>query len=571
MNNMKRIYHLIIPFALLISSCGKEFLNKTPQGQLSDEHITNQEGIEATLLGAYSILNGNVSGSWGNYSGGPSQWVFGELPGDNAHKGSDEFDQAGMNLIEKHNTTPTNDQLTNMWQVYYEGISRTNATLRLLKDDQEGDKQISAERAKHIQAEAKMLRGHYYFFLWRVFRNLPYIDENTPLEEAKLKENNADIYENIVEDMKFAVENLPEQKFKNQVGRMDKRTAKAYLGKLYLYQQKYDLALPLFKEVIGGLDLRNMPYENNFDIDKEDGPEVVMASKHAINPNGSGDNANVGDMLSGLYGTAPVNCCGFYQPTIDLVNAFKVDEKGLPYLKGEYRENPYLSDFGLEDKEREKYVLDQDIRFDPRLDQTVGRRGVPYLDFGIMPGDSWLRESRFSGPFIGQKTIIKQSQFAGNTVAGENYITGLDVNIIRLADVILMAAECAVEVGSLTEALGYVNAVRERANKLPKPKVNGKDAAVYMVSPYPSFPDKEFATKAIQMERRLELAMEGHRYYDLVRWGNAKEVIESYSKFEGKYLKFYNDITVKPHSVYFPIPQTEIDRSSNALKQNLGY
>lgn len=568
---MKTVYYLLIPFLLLTTGCGKDFLNKNPQGQLSKEDIINKDGVEASLLGAYSILNGNVNGTWGNYSGAPSQWVFGELPGDNVHKGSDEFDQSAMNLIEKHNTTPTNDQLTSMWQVYYEGISRANATLRNLKLEQESKKEISVERAKHIEAEAKMLRGHYYFFLWRVFKNIPYVDENTSSEDSKVMPNNTDVYEKIIEDIKFAKDNLPVEKYMNESGRMNRRTATAYLGKLYLYQKKYDLALPLFQEVIGGADLRSMPYQNNFDIDTEDGPEVIMASKHAINPNGSGDNANVGDMLSGLYGTSPVGCCGFYQPTVDLVNAFKVDADGLPYLNGEYRTNPYLSDLGLGKDEKDKYELNQDLSFDPRLDYTVGRRGVPYLDYGIMPGDAWIREARFAGPFVGKKTMIKQSQFSGNVVAGENYITGLDVNIIRLADVILMAAECAVEVSTLGEALGYVNAVRERANTLPRIMVNGKEAAKYLVKPYPSFPDKAYAIKAIQMERRLELAMEGHRYFDLVRWGNAKEVIESYSKFEGKYLQFFDGITVKPHSVYFPIPQTEIDRSSNALDQNDGY
>lgn len=568
---MKTLYYLLVPFLLLTAGCGKDFLNKNPQGQLSKEDIINKDGVEASLLGAYSILNGNVNGTWGNYSGAPSQWVFGELPADNAHKGSDEFDQSAMNLIEKHNTTPTNDQLTSMWQVYYEGILRANATLQNLKLEQESKKEISAERAKHIEAEAKMLRGHYYFFLWRVFKNIPYVDENTPFEDAKVMPNNTDVYEKIIDDIKFAMDNLPVEKYMNESGRMNKRTATAYLGKLYLYQKKYDLALPLFKEVIGGADLRSMPYQNNFDIDTEDGPEVIMASKHAINPNGSGDNANVGDMLSGLYGTSPVGCCGFYQPTVDLVNAFKVDADGLPYLNGEYRTNPYLSDLGLGKDEKEDYELNQNLSFDPRLDYTVGRRGVPYLDYGVMPGDAWIREARFAGPFVGKKTMIKQSQFSGNVVAGENYITGLDVNIIRLADVILMAAECAVEVSTLAEALGYVNAVRERANTLPRIMVNGKEAAKYLVKPYPSFPDKAYAIKAIQMERRLELAMEGHRYFDLVRWGNAKEVIESYSKFEGKYLQFFDGITVKPHSVYFPIPQTEIDRSSNALDQNDGY
>jgi len=460
--------------------------------------------------------------------------------------------------------------LTTMWQVYYEGVLRANRTIALLKQDQAGAKNISAARATEIEAEARMLRGHYYFFMWRVFRNLPWIDENTTLEESKTKPNDTDIYDKIIADVKFASDNLPTSKINGEAGRMDKNIAKAYLGKLYLYQKKHDLALPLFKEVIGSKDLTAMPFEDNFDVDKEDGPEALMVSKHAINPNGSGDNANVGDMLSGLY-AAPVSCCGFYQPTIDLVNAYKVDANGLPYLDGEYRNNPYTSDLGLTGTAKTNYTLDVTLRVDPRLDYTVGRRGVPFLDYGVMPGDAWIRSASFAGPFVGIKTMIKESQFGNNAVSGAAYITGLDVNIMRLADVYLMAAECAIELNDLTTALNYVNAVRNRAANLPAKTVDGVAVANYLVKPYPSFPNADYARKAVRMERRLELALEGHRYFDLVRWGIAKNVLESYSTFEGTHLPFYRGIVYQSHNDYFPIPQTEIDRSSGTLIQNTGY
>src|SRR5690606_18754937 len=124
----------------------------------------------------------------------------------------------------------------------------------------------------------------------------------------------------------------------------DKNIAKAYLGKVYVYQKKWADALPLFTDVLAGKDITTMPFENNFDPTKEDGPEALMVSKHAINSNGAADNANVGDMLGGLYGSSPVGCCGFYQPTIDLVNAYKVDNQGLPLLDKSYRNNEYKSE-----------------------------------------------------------------------------------------------------------------------------------------------------------------------------------------------------------------------------------
>src|SRR5690606_28147261 len=121
---------------LLVSSCGKEFLQQLPQGELAESQVGNSDGVEGALLGAYSILNGNVSGTWGNYASAPSQWVFGEMAADNAHKGSELTDQTPMNMIESYNTISTNDNLSTMWQVYYEGILRCNNTLRLLEIDQ---------------------------------------------------------------------------------------------------------------------------------------------------------------------------------------------------------------------------------------------------------------------------------------------------------------------------------------------------------------------------------------------------------------------------------------------------
>ena len=563
---------ILLVFAILfMGSCGKEFLNNIPQGELSDTQVESLEGVEATLLGAYSILNGNVNGTWGNYGAAPSQWLFGEVASDNAHKGSESLDQPFMNAIESLNPTSANDNLETMWQVYYEGVIRSNKTLSMLNELKETSGDISEERAIEIEAEAKMLRGHYYFFLWRIFKNIPYIDETVTVEEAKEIPNDSDVIPHIISDLEFAVDHLPTTKINGEGGRVDKVAAQAYLGKVLLYQKKYPEALALFNEVIGSTDLQGLPYQNNFNVLTEDGPEAIFVSKHAINSNGSGDNSNVGDMLSGLYGTSPVGCCGFYQPTIDLVNAFRVDANGLPLLDNSYRDNPYLSDLNLSQTEKASYSLNKKLRFDPRLDYTVGRRGVPYLDYGVMPGDDWIRDSKYAGPFVGIKTMIPQSLYAAHAVPGEPYLTGLDVNIIRLADVYLMAAECEVELNNLGNALKLVNDVRKRASNLPPKEIDGVALADYQVKPYPSFPNQDYAREAVRFERRLELAMEGHRYFDLVRWGIAKEVLESYSSFEGQYLSSFKNLIYNDHNSYFPIPQTEIDRSGGVLVQHDAY
>jgi len=571
---MKLYYKISALIVLLgIGACGDSFLERSPQGQLADEQVQNTKAVEWLLTGAYGLMNGNRNGTWGNYASAPSQWLFGDVAADNAHKGSELADQAVLFDIERHTAISVNEHLSTMWNNYYEGITRCNTTLRQLKVVQEtATDKFSDQRAKEIEAEAKMLRGHYYFFLWRVFKNIPYIDETVSTTEAAQVPNNVDVLPMIEADFQFAAQNLPsdgEPPF-GDAGRVNQVAAKAYLGKVYLYQQKYAEALALFKEVIDARpNLEGLPFLNNFDVNTENGPESIFAAQHAINPDGSGDNANVGDMLGGLYGSAPANCCGFFNPSFDLVNSFRVTSQGLPMLDGTFQTNPYTSDFGLTGSAKDNYTVDNTLAVDPRLDYTVGRRGVPYHDWGVMPGDAWLRDPAFSGPFVAYKHMIDQADFPGNVQSGgTNYVTSLNVNIIRLADVYLMAAECAAETGDLAYALARVNNVRARAAKLPHKTVGGTPVAAYNVQPYPAFGDKTHALNAIRFERRLELALEGHRFFDLVRWGIAKEVLEGYSAFEGSLISSYSGLQFTEKNNYFPIPQDQIDRSAGALVQN---
>jgi hypothetical protein len=191
-----------------------------------------------------------------------------------------------------------------------------------------------------------------------------------------------------------------------------------------------------------------------------------------------------------------------------------------------------------------------------------------------MQGDSWIREVASGGPFVTYKNSIEFSQFATGTAPGATNINGLNVNIIRLADVYLMAAECDVELGNLTGALTLVNSVRARAATLPaatEKVVDGAPAANYVVKQYPSFPSQDYARTAVRFERRLELAMEGHRFYDLVRWGTLKQTLEPYFSFESNYTKYLSGVVITPEDEYFPIPQDQLDRSNGILKQNPGY
>ncbi len=570
---MKTLKYILSTFLalLIVTSCSKDFLELKPQGELTEEQLNSQDGVEGLLLGAYALLNGNLNGTYGNYGAAPSQWLIGEVASDNAHKGSNNGDQPNMNLIEQHAPTSTNDNLSNLWDRCYEGILRCNNTLKTLARLQSsGANAFEETRALQIQAESRLLRAHYYFFLLRAFRNVPYLDETTT---AYTVENNQNIYPNIEADLRFAVDNLPVDKPRNEVGRVNKLTAQSYLGKVLLYQKKYAEALPLFTSVIAAKpNLETMDFTANFDVTRENGQESIFEVQHAVGTDGSGgDNGNVGDILNFPYGNGlPITCCGFFQPSFDLVNAFKTTTDGLP-VGASYRQNPIVSDFNLTPAQKAAYQVNRELIVDPRLDYTVGRRGIPYRDWGIMNGDSWIRDASNGGPFVAYKNVIESAQVTANTAPGTLNVTALNVHIIRLADVYLMAAECNVETGNLTAALQLVNTVRRRAARLPAKTVGGTPAANYRVSPYTSFTDVATARAAVQLERRLELAMEGHRFYDLVRWGIIKQTLESYFTFEGSYLSYLRGITIEPRDEYFPIPQDQIDRSNGVLKQNPGY
>jgi len=570
---MKHIKYILLSLLICSTfSCKKEFLTLQPQGELTEAQLTTQDGVEGLLVGAYGLLNGNVNGTYGNYGAAPSQWLFGEVASDNAHKGSEIGDQPPMNAIEQHAPTSTNDNLSNIWDRCFEGIQRCNNTLKILANLQagQGTAKFSDARAKEIQGETRLLRAHYYFFLVRIFKVVPYITEAT---SGTFVPNDKDIYPNIVDDLQFAVANLSTTKPKNQKGRVDKYAAQAYLGKVFLYQKKYPEAYDLLNAVIlAKPSLIDMPYSDNFDITKEDGPETIMSVQHSVGTDGTGgDNGNVGDILNFPYGNAPINCCGFFQPTIDLANSFKVSAVGLPLLDGSYRTNPYKSDYGLTEADKINYAVDKTLPLDPRIESTIGRRGVPYRDWGIMPGDTWIRDASNGGPFLAVKNTIDVAQISSGTAPGTTNVTGLNVNLIRLGDVYLMAAECAVEKGDLARALTLVNAVRARAAKITPRDINGVPAAAYKVSEYVSFPNDTYARNAVHFERRLELAMEGHRFFDLVRWGIAKQTLESYFAFEGGYFNYLKGITIEARDDYFPLPQDQIDRSKGTLKQSPGY
>lgn len=589
---------LSVVFALLFTSCKKSFLDVAPQGQLSAEDLANKKGVEGLLIGAYAALDGqgddvatgdmvSLTGN-GGYAVSPDNWIYGSLCGGDAHKGSDAGDQPAILAIANFKSNPSNDFFNDKWRVDYEGIARCNSVLSILKDV----KDMTDEEKSEAAAEARFLRGHFYFDLKYMFNMVPWVDENT----VGLKiPNDKDIWSNIEDDFKDAMDSLNE--VQDDIGRVNKWAAAAYLAKTYLYEQKYQDAKTLFEQVISaGITPSGKKYaltslfDDNFKPETEDNSEAVFTVENAANDgSGGASNANQGDMLNYPYG-GPFSCCGFYQPSVDLVNSFRTDPAtGLPYLDN-YNDHPIKNDIGLQSGD--PFTPDAGT-IDPRLDWTVGRRSIPYLDWGPHPGQDWIRDQVFSGPYSPKKNVYWQAT-QDEYYDGSEWAPGSALNnvLMRFSDVLLMAAEAEVQTGDLNTAEEDVNIVRNRAAnpagfvytyKDPNKPMNGFTnipAADYFIKPYPNgnfaANGKDYALKAIYFERKLELGMEGKRFFDLVRWGIAQQTLNAYFNYEGKITSDISNAQFKTNkNEYFPIPQRQIDLTTvggkPTLTQNPGY
>ena len=556
-------------------ACKKSFLEKAPLGTLDEATLANKAGAEGLLIGAYSQLNG-FGGAGGGFYSTPSNWAFGGVASDDAYKGSDAGDQSvESNPIENYTVTSTNGPVASKWAAVYDGIVRCNSAIRIITkatDLTEADK-------KSLLGQARFLRGLYHFEVKKVFNMVPYVDESISYGAGNyFVPNTADIWPNIVADFKFAADNLPATF--SQAGRANKWAAKAYLGKALIFQKKFAEAKPIFDDVIAnGVNTKGVKYalvakfSDNFNAETENNSESIFQVQYSVNDGSNANKSAWGDVLNFPYNNGsndmPGGCCGFYQPTQNLVNAYKVDATtGLPLLTT-FNDMSVKSDQGL--KSTDPFVPET-APLDSRLDWTVGRRGIPYLDWGTHPGQKWVRDQSNGGPYSPIKNVYYKKQEKNLTDASfwTNGVVANNYSMIRYADVLLWAAECEVEVGTLEKARELVNIVRARAAN-PAGWVQGSPAN-YKVGLYTSFSSQPIARDAVRFERRLEFAMEGHRFFDLVRWGIAASTLNAYVAKE-KTLRSYLQTAVftTGKNEYFPIPQGEIDQSQSSLKQNPGY
>lgn len=575
--NFKRASLAALALIAVTFSCKDSFLDVPATASLSEAQLQSKAGVEGALIGAYSALNAKGF----SRLAAPNNWVYGSIMGGEANKGTDPGDYTAINPIQRYEIDPTNGDLYSTWQAKYEGIARCNATIRLAT----ASTQISDADRKRILGEARMLRGHYYFELKKLFNNVPYVDETVDygagIEAVKSSPN---FWDKIEADFKFAMDNLPETQA--QAGRVNKWAAASYLGKAYLFQNKFGEAKTIFDQVIANGKTTNgkkyglvSKFSEVFNAENDNHEESVFALQSSMNTQ-STNNSNWFDDLNYPYNTGangPGNCCGFFQPSFTLANAFRTKD-GLPLLDGSYNNaaNALKNDYNVESTD----AFTEDAGpVDPRLDHTVGRRGIPYLDWQEHPGKNWIRSQVYAGPYSPKKFVYYKRQ--ENTLTdGSSWTRGyatMNFNIIRFADVLLMAAEAEIGAGSLDKALGYINQVRARAaNKdgWVMEYSGGKPAANYDIALYKSFASKDEATAALRMERMLELAQEGHRFFDLVRWGIAEQEVTKYLAYDSKILvaKLGGAKYTKGKNEYLPIPQTAIDmQGKDILPQNPGY
>ncbi len=590
---MKKLTVFLLFVVLINIGCKKSFLDVPSTSGVSLEELSNKKGVQQLLVGAYHDVTGlTVRSSWWSTSG--TNWVYGDITSGDAYRGGTNDGADGL-TIEHFLTQSSTAYLADKWRAVYDGVARSNKAI--LATNKATD--MSAAEKTAAIAEARFLRGHFHFEAKKMWNKVPYIDEN--VIDFKVS-NETDIWPQIEADFKYAFDNLPEKQ--PAKGQANKWAAACYLAKAYMFEKKFAEAKTLLNTIIPpayggngkGVNAQGQTYalmtnfDDNFNGDGENSPEHIFQIQFSANDGSNGGNSNIGEVANtpGFY---PIS--SYYvtwkQPSINLVNAFKTDANGLPLLDT-YNDVKVSDDSDVSGYDYTYSTYQGNL--DPRLDWTVGRRGVPYLDWasytgyssnpGSDPAVGWINDRSFGGPYMPVKNNFRAANAAKYS---ENYAqyylltSGVNVSIIRFADVLLWAAECEVEVGSLEKARIYVNYIRNRAKVGRQVEVtydyigNYSPSANYNIGLYnTAWTSQSEARKAVRFERRLELALEGHRFFDLVRWGIAGTYINSYLQKEKERLPAdLTGVSFTPNkNEYFPIPQVEIDLNPN-LKQNPGY
>lgn len=595
----------------LVYSC-KKFLTVNPVGSLSSDVLANKAGLDGLLIGAYSMLDGMTSEFGTGWESGVDNWTYGGIASDDAYKGSNTTDQGTAAPLENHSLDASNEYLQEKWKAWYEAISRANQTIREIPLITDGS--VSASYAAEVTAEAQFIRAVAHFEVAKLWRNVPYVSDSVTYAAGNINQANpGPIWDKIEADLMAAMTVLP--KTQSQIGRANYYAAEAFLAWAYIYDHQYSTALPLLTDLINngttssGAKYALGPYEDNFNAIHNNSPEAVFSVQMSVSDGSNGFNDDGGEALNFPAGTY-TSCCGFYQPSYTLGNAFKVDANGLPMFQTDPATGfPYYNDVNLKNDHgllaTDAFTPTTDP-VDPRLDWTVGRRGIPYLDWGLCGGETWSR-----GDIVPYNPIKNVFWHANQGSTSDNYAgwatnqgTANNYNMIRFSEVILWRAECEVEANQLDLAQADVNMVRSRMqnpvywvhtyvdNSDPSKGFTSTPAANYKIGLYGTPASTGFTTNgqayaraAVYMEEQLETGMEGKRFFDLQRWdglyggpagnGYMAGVLNAYIKADTRAATSNpvlngHTFTAGKNELY-PIPQNEIDVEAGPLKQNPGY
>jgi|TARA_R110000796_G_scaffold220000_1_gene336109 hypothetical protein len=583
MKIMKRnkLYIIGVLVSFLFVSCDKDFLEYEPEGVLSNENVATADNAESLVVAAYAgIANDEMIGPLTH------QWVYGSVRSDDAYKGGGgRSDVDVVDRYEQYNLTIPDfgDWMApRTWTNYYKAISRANFALSVINDIPDAEYANKTLR----QAELRFLRGHSHFMLKLLFKKIPYIIEGLSQEETAAISNdvsNDELWNTIAEDFIFAYNNLPQSQ--DEVGRADRNAAAAYMAKLRLYQAyeqndqhqvtainpaRLQEVIDYADEVTAGLEA---DYGNNFLDGFDNGPESIWAAQFSINDGTKVSRVSFVTGLNSPHGSALYGCCGFHLASQNMVNAFRTDAAGLPLLDT-FNDADIFTTLNGDGTVTPAVGL----TVDPRLDHTVGIPGRPfkYRNTVNTTGDmvynfSWARDPGVYGYFGNMKEqqapdcscYVKEGPFVG---------TSKNVDFIRYADVLLFKAEALIQLDRWDEALPLINQVRARAAVSTQRQIEAGATDIYNIQQYTTFPDKDYAWKALKFERRLEFGMEGPRFFDLVRWGEAATVLNAYLAEEKTKRDFLSSaVFTAGRDEYYPIPQREIDFTGGLYTQNPGY
>ena len=611
---------------LSMSSCGDDFLMLEPVGAVTESTLMDATGVDYVLTKAYA----NLYAPGRDYFSCPlGNYTYGDVFGGDANKGSEFADQSDFTEIETYSFNSSNGYLRSKYRYVYDGVKYANDAERIANMTFEAGK-ISDAELTLVKAQTAFLRGLFHFEAVKIFgAAVPYVSYEASIETTDPKVGNVDengnyifIWDNIIADFDYAINNLPETWGSGNQGRVNKWAAVAYKAKVLIYQASpytgsengagktanWSAAKSLLEQIINsGVDAKGNKfrladtYEELWTAGKSDwtGESVFDIQATIVGPSNNNPSALFGGSHIAMAG-ALGGGWGFFQPSVFLTSSMKVDANGLPVTDlgktmsvPDPKGKPDIDEETGEqkrDKEtgellwKEIIKTDLNVYTDPRLDFAVGRFGVPYYDWGTPETvDGWVRATSNGGYYLNKKYMPKKSDKGSLSNSNSTGSTAKNVHLIRFADILLFYAECCIETGDNATALEYINKVRARAaNSYVKADattlggpyvledlVNGtvKEGAAgnYRIGLWPASTD---ARKALIAERQMELSLEGHRWFDLARWGIAPQVVSDFIGYESQYLQKYAGKTYNSKWVMFPIPNDEIVTMQGALVQN---